>query len=686
MGKSPGKWIKTILFGKKSSRSSLSKGRDASDHLVVNPPEKFWGKLGEWTCLVCSLEIHKLMLLLDTIWFYGAFTPCRILQVNVLTAEHNMKAANEKETRVAVKAPSADLVVSSPIISQPAPGTIDRNGGISVLETGMAPNLSCNEVVTLPRNQDAEKQGITASGQLNDLEKSRQEQAATKAQAAFRGYLARRAFRALRGIIRLQALVRGHLVRRQALATLRCMQGIVKLQALVRGQRVKLSDARLEVNKKSSLRKPLDAKRGDSTGVNTSTRREKPRVNAFISEFIGSSSKSMHLRLQYGPDEPNSAWVWLERWTTSRFWEPFLQPKKVIELKSQTRQGTSQNVATEPSRSRRVIRKAPVVNVDNGSTLSTSESEKPKRNLRKASAHHVDPVQEHPQNELEKVKRNLRKVSSSTVEPTDQPEVEIEKPKRSLRKSSNSSSPDIPNPTVGESAGKVKLVTTVAVTEQPDILVESEKPNHSMREVSSSPVPDIVEQGMVECAEPIKDTTAAVSRQPDVEPSMESLAVDGAVNVLHEDQSPVELPPLESSGKDENAPGTNVELISKEDQTSNENQKTSKRRASFPAKQENLENGLQNIPTLPSYMMATESAKAKLRGQGSPRFGHDGAEKNGFTRRHSLPSSTNGKMSSLSPRTQRVVQVNGKGGSKTDRSLLSSRDGNDKVVQAEWRR
>lgn len=53
---------------------------------------------------------------------------------------------------------------------------------------------------------------------------------------------ARRAFRALKGIIRLQALIRGHLVRRQAVATLRCMQAIVRIQALARGRRVRLLD------------------------------------------------------------------------------------------------------------------------------------------------------------------------------------------------------------------------------------------------------------------------------------------------------------------------------------------------------------------------------------------------------------------------------------------------------------
>lgn len=56
---------------------------------------------------------------------------------------------------------------------------------------------------------------------------------------------ARRAFRALKGIIRLQALVRGHLVRRQAVATLRCMRAIIELQALARGRMVRLANGQL---------------------------------------------------------------------------------------------------------------------------------------------------------------------------------------------------------------------------------------------------------------------------------------------------------------------------------------------------------------------------------------------------------------------------------------------------------
>lgn len=364
----------------------------------------------------------------------------------------------------------------------------------------------------------------------------------------------------------------------------------------------------------------------------------------FHFQLLASLPTAIPLRLQYEPEDPNSAWVWLDRWTRSCFWEPVLQQKKKPDPKSRGKHKKIQTIETEPAKPKRTGRR---LSTENGLNRVTSDSEKPKRNLRKVSSHPVNSVQEHQQNGVEKVKSNMRKFTDTK---------EVSNPKKVSDPKKKVSDPK------EEVSGQSE--------------VDNEIPKHSTETILAPAALDDSEQCTSEISQKMKHVEASVSKYSDLEKCMELPPADEPLQ-KSDDHPSVEMQSLENNVTNEEVPAINKVLTTAENFISNKDQKTSQRRASLPVKLDQRENGVQTTPRVPSYMAPTESARARLKGQGSPRFARDMVEKNVITRRHSLSSSTNTKLSSLSPRAQRLTQ--GKGVIRIDRSLSSSRDGFGKL-------
>ncbi|KAH0855496.1 LOW QUALITY PROTEIN: hypothetical protein HID58_007957, partial [Brassica napus] len=448
-------------------------------------------------------------------------------------------------------------------------------------------SLSQESQIVVPESSSEESNVNLESG--NDTEELKFEEAATKVQAAVRSHQAREELqKQSKGIVKLQAVIRGHLL---------------LLHTLAFGEFYKL----LFVGKKARSSETDD---------------QLQKTNS------------------YGPEDPNSAKVWLERWTLLQVWAPGPLVVKSLLRNLRQRSEVFKQLKQTRETEEKVSRNHPVV--------KHWKKRKPKRNVRKASTLGKEVSRTENDN---KSKQNSRKSTSAVKEVSSSLEVKEEKPRVSLRKSSVSNGLEKPT---RKSAEKKKEIADSVQKESPDYEV-------------SPPAVDTPEE------EKMKDSTETVCKEAD----------------LDKDENHRFWSKMNSKPKREM---TKLKKRFKSQTSENGNDtKASDRRASLPAKIENhhQEEGLTHSGRkIPSYMAPTASAKARRRTRVSKDWWSREARENGITRRHSLPpAAANGKLNTMSPRAHRLLIASAKGSMNSDRSFSSSRDiGGDKSAKAEWKR